>query len=368
MATNVPSLAYMSLVVLSQNDPIQWADLKKKIIQLPEELSEMLTVRRALGEMIVEIVNDYNGYVFGGYPRDMLTGKSHHDIDCKFKHEHDAYQFVESFRNRTLGRTVNLGRRKIHVEFILQHSVVVPTRVPRFHGEYAARKLTFACVTEPYTDVRTNVDVSIAHRKYEPDFDVNQLQITKNGHFPKLIKKHRGIEIAYDFDVSEVCASIQQKQFRLLSVSHKMVDEYFEGERMWTGSTTCSNVSHNCVNRESMRGRKLLLRIKKMEARGWTLMTDECECPWCILSTETNWTAYQAKVAKEKEQRRIEHQRALIEKSRSREQKRLVSEERARECELRQKYWTPWSDLKKDTRGRDARTKTQKRKIQLKFR
>lgn len=363
MATNVPSLAYMSLVVLSQNDPLQLAVLKKNIICLPGELSEMLTVRKVLGETIVDAVNYYNGYVFGGYPRDILTGKSYHDIDCKFKREHDADRFVESFRNESLERTVNIDRKRIYVKFILQHSVVIPTQMSRFRSEYAARKLTFACVTEPYTDVHTHVDVSIAHRKYEPDFDVNQLQITKKGHFPELIKKHRGIKIAYDFDVSEVCASIQQKQFRLLSVSHKMVDEYFEGDRWWTGSTTCSNVSHNCVNRESMRGKKLLARIKKMEARGWTLMTDKCECPWCILSTETEWTAYQAKVAKEKE-----HQRELIEKTRVWERKRLASEERAREHELRQKYWTPWSDLKKDTRGRDARTKTQKKITHSKFR
>jgi hypothetical protein len=123
-------------------------------------------------DQIIKIVFACNGFVFGGYVRDMLYGCSPKDIDCYIPpDQHNAFwmALLNRFKSFTVERVDSYGRLVGDAPFFshqmfLQRLVVVLFDLRKGMPEHV------------HVDVVDSPNPDLV-----PDFDVNMLKMDRNG-------------------------------------------------------------------------------------------------------------------------------------------------------------------------------------------
>uniref|UniRef100_A0A6G6ADU5 NT pol-beta-like superfamily protein n=1 Tax=Borely moumouvirus TaxID=2712067 RepID=A0A6G6ADU5_9VIRU len=249
---------------------------------------------------ILDNIQDYPGSkVFGGFHRDFFAKMPFKDIDIRFKFKTEATFFIERMQ------------KKYNIKFM--------------KPSYKSNGCYTICVQSKsnsevniYLDVSYKRDVngSIYKKKFF-DFDVNML--SSQVHYSdrwylrylNTINPHCQI-----LDILDNCA---RKQFIVLNyngkseILHKpsytaIIDSNGRIIRMKRNLSSCGSfmskiMDSDCINYHTIRGKKLLLRKKKMESRGWTCLNEECSNPVCILAPESLRNKYKEYVQEIKLQR-----------------------------------------------------------------
>lgn len=125
-------------------------------------------------DQIIKIVFACNGFVFGGYVRDMLYGCSPKDIDCYIPPDQNTWfwlALLNHFKSFTVERIDSYCGEApdFSHHMFLQRLVVLPPTPPVWqYDSLCAERIQIDVVDSPNPDL-------------VPDFDVNMLKMDRNG-------------------------------------------------------------------------------------------------------------------------------------------------------------------------------------------
>ncbi|AQN68677.1 hypothetical protein [Saudi moumouvirus] len=284
--TIIPTLMFLAYntIVQTQNGSIS----KYILSSLPDTINlekqrEIQQTRDSMIIQIMEIISTYPGaYVFGGFHRDFFAKMPFKDVDIRFTFKSEAIYFIKYIQ------------RFYYIKFL--------------KASYKSLGCFTLCIQNMHNkEVNIRIDVSYDNDesgslytvKYF-DFDVNML--TSSAHYSSrayLGSLESSNPHCHILDIIDNCA---KKQFIILDyngrpeILHKpsysaVIDsngnivkiiKNFNSSDYKTFKSMMINT--NCINYHTVRGKKLLLRKKKMESRGWTCLNEECSNPVCIMA------------------------------------------------------------------------------------
>ncbi|CAH6421819.1 Hypothetical protein KVN_LOCUS507 [uncultured virus] len=185
--------------------------------------------------------------IFGGYLRDNICALNFKEIDIKFENEEFTKKFINSLRDiyscyfkrtRSLKNCNSFGCIQIRIapKPLLDKSIIL-----NIFEIFIDIDLVFPISTR----------ISCIEKQIGLDFDVNQLIMRENQ-----ISVNPNCGLTY----SSIFKNINSKEFLVLDSFGKT----FEHKNL-----------HQCVSIKSNRGRKIFLRINKMEKKGWTCINKQ---------------------------------------------------------------------------------------------
>nr|AEX62307.1 hypothetical protein mv_R102 [Moumouvirus Monve] len=284
--TIIPTLMFLAYntILQTQNGSIS----KYILASLPDTINlekqrEIHQTRDSMIIEIIEIVSNYPGaYVFGGFHRDFFAKMSFKDIDIRFVFKSEAICFIDRIQ------------RLFNIKFL--------------KTSYNSKGCFTLCIQNMYNkEINIYVDLTYDNDEYGSlytvkffDFDVNMLM--SSVHYSDqvyLASLKSSNPHCHILDILDNCA---KKQFIILDyngrpeILHKpsytatidSEDNIIKMKRNFNFTSHESfqsiMINTNCINYHTVRGKKLLLRKKKMESRGWTCLNEECSNPVCIMA------------------------------------------------------------------------------------
>lgn len=264
------------------------------------------------------------GIIYGGFVRDYFCryDLNFNDIDIKFNDEDALNSFVLQLSDL------------YSITFIEPFGVSLPKQQkPCFSKEYEAicihsinsntneGKYDDAIIKtiriEHIDGVSIQMDLTLKQEiKQSKDFDVNTLE-WKSGHLLNEKLQH----------TKDIVGRIKRKEFIVLTpqgeslLVHQVYCFFKCIYEINIAKYSCSNT--HCFCRHSSKGKKLQLRIEKMQKRGWVMLNKPCENPMCILSPDEDYVKYVAEMLdkyrqiferKQKQDELIEFNRSLTKK------------------------------------------------------
>uniref|UniRef100_A0A6G6ACQ3 Uncharacterized protein n=1 Tax=Borely moumouvirus TaxID=2712067 RepID=A0A6G6ACQ3_9VIRU len=209
-------------------------------------------------------------YCQGGYYRDFFAGiKNFNDIDLKFP----SIEFAELFQ---------------------EHCITLPYKIKVSSTGYSSGCISLELTHKEFSHIKLPVDLGYQINNVPQyfDMDVNMLVSTVDIDDPGFMTT---LQVANpDCDLQSVIEHCVARTFVVFSKSGKsvlshqnlsMIAEYDE-EGLMTGTKTNWNTFHyDCICSDS-RAKKLRMRIKKMQERGWIRLNSDCKNPFCVLASD----------------------------------------------------------------------------------
>lgn len=281
------------------------------------------------------LIEEFGGYIFGGFVRDQYAGIQFNDIDARFKNSTLILDLIERLKDYFCldGQTPKLyfggcytvccrHQRNPSICIKLDLTYDIPTMIPHFdfdvnmlcyHFENGERYLALLNDQCSLSDIQHNIDnrqFIILDSNGSPNFQhcVNdQIVIRQFNDSADSDNSDSNSGDSHDFVTQQ-----QQRQSKFVRIANS------DGE------------TSNCISRTSYQGIKLLERIEKMKNRGWTCINETCANPDCICADQECLEEYQQKL-----------------------QRRQLDEDRA--FEKGRTHQIGWSDTKRIT-GKNANT------------
>ncbi|AGF84919.1 hypothetical protein QJ854_gp863 [Moumouvirus goulette] len=280
----VPSLTFIiyRTIVETQNSCTSHyllSTIPDSVIIKPQQI---YTSRDLIIKRIIKISRKFPvSYIFGGFHRDLFAKMPFKDIDISFLRRRYAIDFIQAIQS------------EYFIKFL--------------KPSYNSRGCFTICVQE-MNNPQINVHFDVVYEmddfgdvflvKYF-DFDVNMLEShkhTSSTNYSKYLRSSNS-----HCNVKNIIDNCVKKQFIVLDyygrpeIIHN--PEYiisFDLEGNVLGLKRHNILSKreykssksecNCINRQTSRGKKLLLRIKKMKSRGWSCLNEKCMNPLCIMA------------------------------------------------------------------------------------
>lgn len=250
----MPSLLFLAFHVLYKKTTT--GDMGKLVSRFPglEACYQKLHAFEYLVACVETRTTQANGVIFGGYVRDTIALVVPHDIDIRFRHEEDLQHFITTLLP------------DFDVYFVGRNSHTYQSIFSRGRGRRALL-IRLRVVHREHPDLFIQLDLTLEHdwRNVRPDFDGNTY-LLRDG-----IRRTDLVSSGHDKDVLE----LRLKAMLLCVIDARGVPNAYH-------DTPCQ-----CILRTTRDGQKLLLRIRHMEKKGWTIEgKGECMNPLCVLASE----------------------------------------------------------------------------------
>ncbi|AGD92134.1 hypothetical protein LBA_00214 [Megavirus lba] len=224
-------------------------------------------------------------FCFGGYCRDtIMTGNklSFQDLDIRFESKGQVTRFIAN-------------------KLVPKYNML---KVDEISGSFYTGCETVHIQHKEYPEVFLKLDLVHGHNSHFGksdyfDFDVNMLKTKKpmSNDMDSTSIKDVVESINPDCDVDSIIEHCIAKEFIVLSNSGQPLLKHtpniaptFHSGRIVGFNKTMSN---DCIDRKTKRGRILLDRKIKMEARGWKCINSNCENPKCVLASQSTVNKYE---------------------------------------------------------------------------
>ncbi|AVL93572.1 hypothetical protein mvi_212 [Megavirus vitis] len=259
-------------------------DLETSNSNLGDEMLENLSkIQCSLGKPVV--------YCQGGYYRDFIAGvKNFNDIDLKFP----SIEFAELF---------------------VKYCITGPCVAKDASEGYSAGCISLELSNKEFEDIKLQVDLGYLHDPIHEspqhfDMDVNMLVSTLDVDDPHFMDS---LQVANpDCDLKTVLDHCLDKSFVVFSQNGKALLEHedvpmtavYNEEGLMTDVDFDFRIflHRPCIGMGS-RGRKLRMRIDKMQERGWTQLNTECRNPQCVLASKKLVADYNSLIERREQER-----------------------------------------------------------------
>ncbi|UFX99880.1 hypothetical protein QKC54_gp0197 [Megavirus baoshan] len=224
-------------------------------------------------------------FCFGGYCRDAIATRnklSFQDLDIRFESKGQVARFIAN-------------------KLIPKYNML---KVDEISGSFYTGCDTVHIQHKEYPEVFLKLDLVHGDHSHTGksdyfDFDVNMLK-TKKPMLDNmdLVTINNMVEsINPDCDINSIIKHCMAKEFVVLSNHGQSLLKHtpniaptFHSGRIVGFNKTMSN---DCIDRKTKRGRILLDRKIKMEARGWKCINSDCENPKCVLASQSTVNKYE---------------------------------------------------------------------------
>ncbi|UFX99881.1 hypothetical protein QKC54_gp0193 [Megavirus baoshan] len=230
-----------------------------------EMLANLHKINYSLGKPVV--------YCQGGYYRDFIAGvKNFNDIDLKFP----SIEFAELF---------------------VKYCITGPCVSKDASEGYTSGCISIELSNKEFEDIKLQLDLGYFHdpiHEYNQhfDMDVNMLVSTLDVDDPHFMDS---LQVANpDCDLETVLDHCLNKSFVVFSQNGKTILEHEDVAMtaVYNEDGLITDVDFDfrilfhrpCIGMGS-RGRKLKMRIDKMQKRGWIQLNAECKNPQCVLAS-----------------------------------------------------------------------------------
>nr|AEX63124.1 hypothetical protein mv_R922 [Moumouvirus Monve] len=228
-------------------------------------------------------------YIFGGFNRDMLSGRIYNDIDIRF----GSKNFLDLFIEYCIPKNYNIIDLKKYIS--------------NGQSKYYCKSKNIQIITTGYEDYPITLDLTyilpgsymqtIFHE--HPDMDVNT--IISSGYYQNNLLNMDTFN--KKCDLQETIKNCQNGCFIILSpngepIIDHCVDTFYEFDNYGNiikmnndgyDYTYYYNSKYpNCISKydNPKKGKYLCERINKMLSNGWIYLNKPCKNPWCILAPQ----------------------------------------------------------------------------------